>query len=65
MWLGTGDQSTVKRWPFGGGRRARWPKYIVCLRKPNYDPSTPPNVTQHYCAILEPSKLYMLVGVGQ
>ena len=18
MWLGTGDQSTVKRWPFGG-----------------------------------------------
>ena len=38
---------------------------IVYLRKPTYDASTLPNVTQHYCAILECSKLYMLVGAGQ
>ena len=30
-------------------------------KTPNYDPSTPPNVTQHYRAILECSKLNMLV----
>lgn len=33
----------------------------LSLRKPNDDPSTLPNVTQHYCVILECSKLNMLV----
>ena len=37
---------------------------IVCLCKPTYDPSTPPNVTQHYRLILEHPKLYMLVRQG-
>ena len=38
---------------------------IVCLRKPSYDIFSMPNVTQHYRAIPERSKLYMLVGAGQ
>ena len=42
---------------------ARWPK--VCLRKPNYDPSTRLYVTQHYRAIPERSKLYMVYSVGR
>ena len=40
-------------------------EYIVCLRKTNYDPATPPNVTQHYRAILKHCKLYMLVWAWQ
>ena len=63
MWPGTGDQSTVKGWPFGGNVAVR--AEIVHLRKPNYDPSTPPSVTQYYRAILERSKLYMLVRAEQ
>jgi len=35
---------------------------IVCLRKPTYDLFTQSNVTQRYRAILDRSKLYMLVG---
>ena len=34
---------------------------ILCLDKPNYDPSILPNVMQHYRMTLERSKLYTLV----
>ena len=30
MWLASGDQSTVERRPFVGGRRACWPKQCAC-----------------------------------
>ena len=34
---------------------------IIVPAFPNYDPFTPSNVTQYYRAILERSKLYVLV----
>ena len=38
--------------------------YLLTISSPD-DPSTPPNVTQHYRTILERSKLYTLVRTGQ